>query len=1422
MSLRLDDADCLLWIKDPSISPFENKKRNKRRNILSEEALKNPRSILNRVKRRCFFNSSLRQKLVDKIKEYQLTNKLRLYTLNDKISGKIEYIDEPFSIDECKQWLSNYLVNPRTNEKINIDSPEFIELLYTAIQYGLPTPSISNTPPISKNEELAHNKLNKIIKDVKHRFKFMKENDDLFLTHDIESFDRELLAAAVAEKPKNSFDVSSSASYKSLNMSQKIRLRDRKIEENEEEKLVSEHLYKKGFIKKKDKETDIEVDTDVFLDFRYLLIDLKGDSFDRDGLINKILEDVDEHYKTRILNDVNPYFSEYDAEPSSYIKRDLEKHHLDTIEGVIRNFINNIFAQLIDPGFEFDSYIELSVMSYNNINMVFRNNEIMENIILVLSDFVDDYSSVLDDKVIKYFKNIVEDIIPREFVSNRRIDAREKISYNTKTIRDYQNFYYKFLCRFNTTEIEHPVIRLPEGMGLLIGKKLTDAFRDERYFNSNPEDRVRTVDDLMVGFTYEECKNWVTLPIINPRTFEPILIDSPIYNTLLVISYQYDTNLIPRMITSRGYNILISLRYIIQKILKEKGQPPQSREQLENYIITTEEQYKRAKEIRELASNKVQIPKIVGLKWKNVGMKKPTTGVEIIDKKLKAALLKSTGQDGKLPFYVLFSEEEFAKIGITDITKDSYIEIATYYMPAAIDKRRGSTNNVGLRWKRINDERYKDSIKREGVEIINKGLHRAFLKSTGQGSKLPGKVLFSKKDFEKFGITAVAKNRYIKYAYYYKPVVAKSVSSVSSVSNSRIANPKINIIRTTDYIAKNHYNIVNCLKWVMLPNKDPITDELIYTDSPKYNEIFEQALIFDNNIQPIDITSKGLNFKNKLLKIQKTFIGISKFKKKAIYDVSSAERYDIITKSEICDSINNIYVDDDKDTKYLYFKNKMLKMCDKYLGIKKVCNLANIKKKINEKFIKGNKNTVSNFTYFEASALCSVIADYDIRNKKLKLYDNDVQNKFINHYKRIFKVFIYEIVEKDGKLELIKKMPIDAGGVSREFFTKLFEELFCDKENTKRPFILPEKNNDSNRYYINPNFEPDENFKTVIKYLNNNDIQFVGNYNTEEEYEHIYYIIGKILGIALVNEEIGLPKQLSTYILSRFINPQKTINYYDILYYYLKDFSNSRPYMNMMNEKQKNNIDYCDFNFNDYYIISKSLKSNPGGHPITKENYIKYILQLSKHIITKNFLLNGVEGSDKNMKQRYESLFSGFNSELSATLYNNNVSIDMLDKLITNEKLDPEILIEFAEKLKISVIKYVGRRDIYNPNTGATKTEEEKQAIIEELRIYLTNIITKKREQDTDEQHYGFIKKLLRFWSGFSHYNKLAGVEENGYKFFYMYDGDVRMFPMAHTCSYQLDFFGFPEDKTTAEEKEAYLYDKLKFAVFSAGGMDIA
>lgn len=136
MPLNLSDEQCLLWIKDPTISPLVNIKTNKRRKIFDKN-LDNPKEIFNTVKNTCFYNSELRKNIVDKIEEYQSNGTLRLYTLNDKIYGESEYIDEPFSKYECEQWIKNIFVDPRTNEIIDIESNIFIELIYTSIQYNI-------------------------------------------------------------------------------------------------------------------------------------------------------------------------------------------------------------------------------------------------------------------------------------------------------------------------------------------------------------------------------------------------------------------------------------------------------------------------------------------------------------------------------------------------------------------------------------------------------------------------------------------------------------------------------------------------------------------------------------------------------------------------------------------------------------------------------------------------------------------------------------------------------------------------------------------------------------------------------------------------------------------------------------------------------------------------------------------------------------------------------------------------------------------------------------------------------------------------------------------------------------------------------------------------------------------------------------
>ena len=1489
MPIRLNDDQCLLWIRDPSISPYINGvDKNYRKNILSDEELKNPKSFLNKVKRKCFHNSALRQKIVDKINEYRKKKTLRLYTLNHKFSmtGEDEYITPPFTRKECKQWAKNHLINPRQNEEtktndgIRVGSRIYVELLYTTLQYGMPIPRILDKIPDDKIEKISYRNANKLIENIKIRLQFIKETDDYFLNHNIGSFDEKLKiesstspnrkAAREATKAQNNtFGVSSSSSYKSLNSSERRLQRDMVLENNEEKRLVAEYQYKKGLLPKKD------IDNSIFKKFMEFLVELQNEVVNGQ-LVNNILKDATEGAKTSITIPIDVYLRRKKHNESS-LRNILKEYNYDTIEGVISNFINNIYVQLIDSETEFNSDLAIGFLSYSNKSNNFKNAELIKKITNELVTFAGKYSFVGDDKIQKYFKNIVEDTIPRDFVEKIKFDIRTK-TYSDRRLDpnsgDYINSYYKLVWNENTTREDK--IRLPKGMGLLIGRELTKAIKDldEPYFNDYNEHRVLTDDNVLNGFTYEECKRWVTLPIINPRTFKRILIDSPIYNRLLCISYQYDTKLIPRMITSRGYYIILALSSVIEKILKKEGKLAQSRDQLEKYIIDKELQFAKKKEVNKI------VPSKIGLKWKNVGVKKPNGGIEIINKKLTNAFYKLRKEDSEVPFYVLFNEEDFAKFGITDITKNSYINIATYYIPF-INKSLGAlTNTLGLKWIKISDRQHKnikyiESIEKEGIEIINKELTTFFLNSKNYIGLFPTEILFSKEDLNNLGITAITKNSYIKIANYYAPVVEKSSSYIIRKSKSEIVIKK----RDSKYIINKYYTVAECLRWAHQPNRDPKTpDILLTTDGKEYNAIFEQALVYDYNITPINITPKGIKFMNSVIKTKLKLLTVAELPKHPTSRGKLIE--DINTK--MCIAINNIYDDEtnDEGKKYKKFKDKMIEKCEKYTKDPFMC-IKDIRNSIEDYFhpdeIHAKHAKRYSINYYQNSAFASLLIYYD--TLKGKIYNEEFRDIFIHDFNK----FYVDIYELDDELNEFKKDAIDAGGPKREFFTKLFEELFCDDKNLTRPFISP-ANIEGDIYCINPNFEPDENFRKVISaykqnYKNETSIM---DFNKESDYEYIYFVIGKLLCLTVFNELIGLPKQLSTYILAGLINQPSELNYYDILYFYLRDFKTTISYINMINNTNIESIEDVELSYNNIYIISKSkdhsysvnedveppipikaqlpidllrykmlsttkdaVKNSSkerklreydekwkvqlteyemkkdiydragashkkaDGVKITKENCIKFILQQAKHVVTKNFLGKEEVNSEKNMKKRYDSLFAGFSNEIRKFLYRKKVTIEQLSLLITNEQLTDAILEELASKIKVKIeVHYLSELDPnYNPDDKMSDEEQiEKE---NEIKKYLTSIITQKREGVSDYDHLEFIRNLLRFWTGLTYYDRTKI-----YKIFYKYGVgvNVKKLPEAHTCHYSIDFFGFPDEYNDAE-REKYIYDKFIIAV---------
>ena len=113
----------------------------------------------------------------------------------------------------------------------------------------------------------------------------------------------------------------------------------------------------------------------------------------------------------------------------------------------------------------------------------------------------------------------------------------------------------------------------------------------------------------------------------------------------------------------------------------------------------------------------------------------------------------------------------------------------------------------------------------------------------------------------------------------------------------------------------------------------------------------------------------------------------------------------------------------------------------------------------------------------------------------------------------------------------------------------------------------------------------------------------------------------------------------------------------------------------------------------------------------------------------------------------------------------------------------------------------------YDPNN---KMSDEEQTDKEnEIKKYLTSIITQRRDGVSVDSHLEFIRNLLRFWTGLTYYDRTKI-----YKIFYKYGVgvNVKKLPESHTCHYTIDFFGFP-DEYNDDEREKYIYDKFIIAI---------
>ena len=414
---------------------------------------------------------------------------------------------------------------------------------------------------------------------------------------------------------------------------------DMTLEKMEEEKLVAEYRSQRQLTKHN--RTD-----NVFTSLRTFFSTLSND-VENGTLITKIVESYTPDDIKAITDAIQRYFDENkvsDKDKKNYF------NGIMAIANLVQHYIRNIYSQLLNPSIKTASYIEY--LSYSNFKSHFKRTMLSVKISYYLLSYINEYKPILDNMIKKYLVDIIDDIINVRYVAKLSLEIRDN-SYE-----EYHNEYYMLLYSDDLKIRQSGEMRLPKGMGFVTNVKLDFAI------DENPQN----------NFTYEECRDWVSIPIVNPRTFKSILIDSPIYNRLLCMSYQYDNNLIPRMITSKGKHLLFALYDTIKTMLEKTRDPPQTREELEKYIRETSK---------------------FDVKFKIVGTTQPKYGREIINTKMRIAFIKLSSSNGQLPFYVFLTKKDLRKFGITtEIAKDSYIKIEDIkgrpYYYAIVNTRRES------------------------------------------------------------------------------------------------------------------------------------------------------------------------------------------------------------------------------------------------------------------------------------------------------------------------------------------------------------------------------------------------------------------------------------------------------------------------------------------------------------------------------------------------------------------------------------------------------------------------------------------------------------------------------------------------------------------------------------------------------------
>ena len=398
----------------------------------------------------------------------------------------------------------------------------------------------SKSPPVRKLKDILNDK--NIIKDAKFRlsindFKTMCKNRILLrmMTEPLNTTEQDLVKFCLIPMSVGEYiDLSAKTINEKINaMNAPLYITIRDLPDDSKGLIVA--LY-------------TSMISTIFTSLKTFLDSLSNEVEKGHTLIRKIVASFSKNEKKVIVNTIRRFFNFKENE----INPNIQEVYFDgffpqtnKFDKIIKTHIRTIYSKNLHKKstkmrLEID-YVAIELFSNKNNITFFKSTTLPSNIKRHLFSFMSEYTPKLDDRLVRYISNLIDDVIDNEYVYKFPKEDRDKVRTDDTL---YMNYYYLLI-----ESIEKKDIMVQKGMA--VG---TDEPTPSRKFVVEKEN---TDND----FTHEECKAWAMMPVFNPRTITPILIDSPLYNRLLCKSFHYDRSLIPRMITSRGYPVIYDVLF---------------------------------------------------------------------------------------------------------------------------------------------------------------------------------------------------------------------------------------------------------------------------------------------------------------------------------------------------------------------------------------------------------------------------------------------------------------------------------------------------------------------------------------------------------------------------------------------------------------------------------------------------------------------------------------------------------------------------------------------------------------------------------------------------------------------------------------------------------------------------------------------